>query len=159
LYQAITLITLKINIMKKLILTFATIATLISCSTEDMPDVIIDSNESTESNETTNPINYIVGNWTHIKDEVYYDWGVDVVIIQCGGTIDVTQSSISNDLNAETANCIGGGIRYRKLIELNSTNVYMYEDEPDTFVKIEGLTLTQEDTGDSQRVVSIYRKN
>ena len=150
--------------MKKVLITLAAVLTLISCSKEEMTEVIIEPNETTESNETTepnettNPANPIVGNWLHIKDEVYYDWGVDLVIIQCGETIKITSNTLSDALNTETANCIGGGIRYSTLIEVNSTNVYMYEHEPDTFVKIEGLNLTQEDTGDSQRVVSIYRK-
>ena len=149
--------------MKKLILTFATIATLISCSTEDMPEVVIESNETTESNtgsnEDTSPLNPMVGNWLHIKDEVYYSWGVDIVIIACGETIEITSSTLSNDLNTKTANCIGGAIRYSSLIEVDNTSVYMYEDKPDTLVRVEGLTLTQEDTGANQRVVSIYRIN
>jgi len=150
LYQAITLITLKQNIMKKSILTFVTIATLFSCSTEDRAEVVVEpTTPTTPTTELTYPVE---GDWTHIKNEVYYEWGVDTEIIQCGNTLE-----ISSSLDTKDANCIGGGVRNDFLNEQN--NIYIYNWNEDLFVYIDGDFLKREHTGDSPRTVQIYRRN
>jgi hypothetical protein len=134
--------------MKKLILTIITIATLFSCSTEEVVEVII---EPTEPTETTEPEPTVVGTWEHILDETYYNSGVITDIIICGNTIEIW-----SNLWIKTANCSGGGEWYDSLTKQG--DLYLYDSNPDIYVKLNGSNLERVYAGDYPITVSTYRK-
>ena len=134
--------------MKKII--FIMLAVVIaSCSTEPQADVA--PTEPGNSNNTTQPADLIVGSWEHIKNEIYYEWGVDEEIIICGRTLDV----LSN-LETVSANCIGGGVRRDFLTK--DGDRYIFDWNPDLYVYIDGDYLKEEYAGDSPRIVSIFKR-
>ena len=141
--------------MKKII-AILTIATLLSCSTEDRAEVVVEPTPPTDNTGDTGinppgPTEPVVGDWELIKTETYYDWGVDTEIIICKPTLE-----IFSNLEAISANCNGGGIRQFSLIKQGDR--YIYDWQEDTYVYIDGEYLKGEHAGDTPRIVDIYRR-
>ena len=137
--------------MKKIIFIIFAVA-LASCSTEPKADVITtEPGNSDDTTQPADPVDPIVGSWELIKTETYYDWGVDTDVIICGRTLE-----IFSNLEAISANCIGGGVREFSLIQQGDRYICDYQE--DTYVYIDGEYLKEEYAGDTPRIISIFRR-
>ena len=94
----------------------------------------------------------VVGNWTHIKDEVFYNSGVRTEIVQCGNTLEIYPN-----LETREANCIGGGVINDLLYKQD--DIYISNRNEDVFVYTEGEFLRRHLGGDYPITIQILRRN